>query len=338
MGDEDSTQEDDRHADFKQACSLAHRTDITVLSRFWDRNILAYLHVRLVFMSCMARYPEALAQLESPFPWDLVVSILNNLVSSKVAEFQLNVEEFPRFSGTEQRPLPEDFAMRGLLWSDDHFPDDWFTHEKIDLDIITSGFNWVTDSQYREHRILHVGYLLSQAFTPLSYDPNTGLFGVFPSEGNMSDLIILSQDVEPDMKLGFDNSCYTLGPEIPEEFAAIPCQGHSCQPMVTLTHGTLDDGPFLQSNMSVEKQTDCLTGPVTGPEFLQWNPPARLNTSDDAIISQDMLSLNVQRTHSLLFSGSGLSAWPSLTPVGPPHLIPDAVVSSFSRQRYFTYI
>jgi hypothetical protein len=35
-------------------------------------------------------------------------------------------------SSHTSRPFPEDFALRGLLWTEDYFPTEWFTNEKID--------------------------------------------------------------------------------------------------------------------------------------------------------------------------------------------------------------
>ena len=369
-GEEDPVQEEeDGRKDFEQACDLAQRIDINVLSRTRDYSILAYLHVRLVFMLYMSRDLGALNQLESKFPWDLLTAILNNLSLSKAPELRPSLEEFPRFSGTEQRPLPEDFAMRGLFWTDSYFPDDWFTHNKIDFDIIMSGFNWVTKSVCREDRLLHLGYLLCQSFAPLFYDPDTGLFSVISLNGTIPNAMLLDQSMETSTEINAEPSSCFLGAERPDELSTTPFQGYSCQPEFTPDYGVISGGSPLHLNMSKEQalpsdrpvvapdpnislsmtnellpvdpttaahDTIGSIGDITGTGISQDNTVFAISNSNNASFLRDMLSLNTQQALPFQFTRPGLPIMSSWDPAVA--LLQDTASSVVPRQMRFPYV
>ncbi|CAK7208895.1 hypothetical protein SCUCBS95973_000268 [Sporothrix curviconia] len=59
---------------------LVSQTDRTVFARVGDPNCQGYIHVRLVWMLCMARLPEGMVYVEQAFPWQELVVTLNNMV------------------------------------------------------------------------------------------------------------------------------------------------------------------------------------------------------------------------------------------------------------------
>lgn len=45
---------------------------------------------------------------------------------------QIENDKLPSPERDDARPFPEDFAIRGLLWTEAYFPEQWFTNEKIE--------------------------------------------------------------------------------------------------------------------------------------------------------------------------------------------------------------
>ncbi|GKU09039.1 unnamed protein product [Fusarium langsethiae] len=119
---------------FRQAFKFGVTTIETVLDRQGDVNTLPFLHTILVFMNYMTRYPAAMNHLEDKFPWKLTSLMLNSLLGS--CEPGYRVQSHIPLSEKDQlpRPLPEDFAIRGLLYSEDYVLEEWFHNEKIDED------------------------------------------------------------------------------------------------------------------------------------------------------------------------------------------------------------
>ncbi|KAE8451547.1 hypothetical protein EG329_003620 [Mollisiaceae sp. DMI_Dod_QoI] len=103
-----------------------------ILQRIGDPNVLPFIHVTLVFMYNMARHPHALKLVQEQFSWDQLAIMLNTLLSAYHLPDRIHAEDFPLPAKDDVRPFPEDFTLRGLLWADNYFPNDWFTYEKID--------------------------------------------------------------------------------------------------------------------------------------------------------------------------------------------------------------
>jgi hypothetical protein len=72
---------------------------------------------------------------ESEYPWKLTSMMLNTLLASRKEYSRIEGDDFPQLEKEEfQRPLPEDYALRGLLWVDRYFPADWFGSDKTEDD------------------------------------------------------------------------------------------------------------------------------------------------------------------------------------------------------------
>ncbi|KAI1086021.1 hypothetical protein F5B19DRAFT_502258 [Rostrohypoxylon terebratum] len=101
-----------------------------VLRRINDQNVVPFLHVVLVFIYYFTQFPAAMCFIETIFPWKLLSNQLNSLLSSYQSYDRIHNEEFPRQDGKSILcPLPEDFAMRGLIWTEGYFPCGWFSQD-----------------------------------------------------------------------------------------------------------------------------------------------------------------------------------------------------------------
>lgn len=117
---------------FNMALLLTVATLKIVLSRIGDPNVLPFIHVQLVFMYYMSGRPGAMSLLQDQFPWDLLSTMLNTLLASYNTYSRIESDMFPLPEKDDVRPFPEDFAIRGLLWTDGYFLEKWFANEKID--------------------------------------------------------------------------------------------------------------------------------------------------------------------------------------------------------------
>ncbi|KAF4989226.1 hypothetical protein FGRMN_9239 [Fusarium graminum] len=167
---------------FKLALDFAVRTITVVVLRWGDTNTLPFMHSILVFMDHMSRYPAAISHLEKSFPWKLTSLMLNSLLAT--CEPGYKVQSHFRLPEKDQlpRPLPEDFAMRGLVYSEDYFPTDWFRNDKIDED--EKYFELASMSEERKDRILSLGCKIAASGNWLLWDVDARQFSV-PTKYNM---------------------------------------------------------------------------------------------------------------------------------------------------------
>ncbi|KAH7129834.1 hypothetical protein B0J13DRAFT_132685 [Dactylonectria estremocensis] len=156
------------------ACILAERIDTTLMLRVGDPDILEYLHVRLIFMLQMAHDPSAMNYLENRFPWDLATMCLNAVAMSIPSAEPMQTDSFPKQSDGNGHVLSEDWEMRGLFWTENYFPVDWFANE-VDFHSVVDGYKQPTPAMYREQRVLFVGRCLAQSAAPISFNPELNL-------------------------------------------------------------------------------------------------------------------------------------------------------------------
>jgi hypothetical protein len=183
--------------EFLAALLLTKKTHDIVLRRFGDSNILTYFHVCLVFMHHMSDYPALYVNLEPSFPWKLSALMLNTFIAPMVATqasfARIEGDEFPGGTGSAtstnvnkttaknaaNRPLPEDFAMRGMPWADTYLPAEWFSNLKIDDD--EKFFEVPSMTGERKERLLWLGRQIAlRSGKTLTYDAATHTFGVSP--------------------------------------------------------------------------------------------------------------------------------------------------------------
>ena len=110
------------------------RSVSVVASKIGDRNTIPYLHVTLAFLWSLSFVPGALFYLESYVPWAKLVTFLNTLGRSGVYDAQVESAEFPQSRSGVGQQFPEDFPIRGLIWSYFYYPQDFFTGQIVDED------------------------------------------------------------------------------------------------------------------------------------------------------------------------------------------------------------
>ena len=162
---------------FEQTLRFAARTLEIVLRRWGDKNTLSYIHTTLVFMLRMSRLPAAMSHLEDRFPWKLTSVMLNYLLKTIKTEPRIDTDKLPGpEKGEEPIPLPEDYALRGLLFAEDFFPNGWFDNERLDETdrYLEAGSKTVE----RQERILWVGRRIANAGKWLTWDAEARQFGV----------------------------------------------------------------------------------------------------------------------------------------------------------------
>lgn len=158
---------------FGEAAKFNQDCDAIVFRRYGDPNILPYLHVRLAFMQFMADKEAAMNHLEGSFPWALLVLMLNSLSTHFKHHDRIESNEFPR---STDRPLPDDWSLRGLLWTEKLFPTDWFHNDKVDDD--EKMFELPSMTEDRKERVLWLGYKLASYGKWMTYDDQTKQFAV----------------------------------------------------------------------------------------------------------------------------------------------------------------
>lgn len=160
---------------FAVASELVMDCDSIVFRRFGDNNILPYLNVRLSFMIFMVEKKPAMRHLEDHFPWTLVALMLNSLSHGFQYYDRIESKQFPRPSESKsnERPLPEDWSLRGLLWTDSLFPPDWFNNE-IDED--EKSFELPSMTEIRRERVLWLGWNLAAQGRWIVYDDQSKQF------------------------------------------------------------------------------------------------------------------------------------------------------------------
>ncbi|KAK2061343.1 hypothetical protein LY76DRAFT_508125 [Colletotrichum caudatum] len=162
---------------FLDALDFAVRTYNVIFRRFTDPNVYPCLHVTLSFLYHVSHFRTAMGYIEEEMPWKLISLMLNSLLKECASVDRIESEDFPRSNDETPRPLPEDFAQRGLLWVDKYYPDDWFT-SKLDDD--EKYFEVASMKEERQERCLWLGCRIASSGNWLTYDKSTRQFGVPP--------------------------------------------------------------------------------------------------------------------------------------------------------------
>ncbi len=148
-----------------QPSRLASVTLEICLRRPTDSNVYPLVHVYLGFLWSLiivlqtCKYFEqdtVLKTIERDIPWTSVCVFLNTLaVDPQVMTSRVSRDEFPRPTKEKGRPLPEDFIMRGQLYTQLYFVANWFTACKADDD--ERSHDLPSIAQPRKERILWLG-------------------------------------------------------------------------------------------------------------------------------------------------------------------------------------
>ncbi|UNI16683.1 hypothetical protein JDV02_003097 [Purpureocillium takamizusanense] len=165
---------------FEQSLQFVVRIYEIVLRRLGDINMLSFIHTMLVFMLRMSQLPAAMSHLESRYPWGLTCAMLNSLLGMTVTKPRIDTEEFPgpQKQGEEPVPLPEDHALRGLLFAEHFFPNGWFGNSRLDeTKRYMESASRTLNREKRLERILWIGRNIANAGKWLTWDAKTRRFG-----------------------------------------------------------------------------------------------------------------------------------------------------------------
>ncbi len=120
------------------AITVSHASHLTfsvlklALQRPGDKNVLPHAHVSLMFLLRLSTVHRAMSYVDKDIPWGEIASFLNTLAKSDDIDSRIEDRRFPQPEKGVGRPLPEDFAIRGQIWSQDYFPDGWFENAMVD--------------------------------------------------------------------------------------------------------------------------------------------------------------------------------------------------------------
>jgi hypothetical protein len=141
---------------FSRAYLLTMTTLSLVLRRIGDKNVLPHVHVILSFLSSLASN-KYVAHLIDHAPWAEIVLFLNTLLKSERPEQFLPGAMFPT-DQADNLPLPEDYLIRGQIWSQHYFPENWFAREHDEEDRY---LELASTIKARTERVLQLGHHLS---------------------------------------------------------------------------------------------------------------------------------------------------------------------------------
>jgi hypothetical protein len=162
---------------FQNAKALSNDTFALVLRRIGDKNVLPHVHIMLSFIAAFAAN-SYVCDILVDIPWAELAAFLNTLIK---AENQIHSQTpthahdintsistglFPADGERgDELPLPEDYLIRGLIWSQDYFPKKWFEREHDEEERYLELASTVKN---RMERVLRLGYTLSQVSAPSS--------------------------------------------------------------------------------------------------------------------------------------------------------------------------
>ncbi|KAG8412990.1 hypothetical protein J3458_013413 [Metarhizium acridum] len=167
---------------FKTTVGFAARTYEVVIARSGDKNTLPCLHTLLVFYWFMMDFDVGRQYLEDSLPWEQTALLLNYLLRTSEFTPRLDTPEIPWPEDGKAHPLPEDYAMRGLIYTGTYFPKKWFDNTAIDED--EKYFEPASTVSERCERILWLGYSVAMRKRRLHWDENTGQFSTKSNESN----------------------------------------------------------------------------------------------------------------------------------------------------------
>ncbi|OCK77900.1 hypothetical protein K432DRAFT_406929 [Lepidopterella palustris CBS 459.81] len=151
---------------FSSACRLTFLTLTLVLKRVGDKNVLPHVHVLLAFLSSLTAIPYV-SFLANGAPWEEIVVFLNTLSKSERLEPLTTNNIFPTQDQDDNRPLPEDYLIRGQVWAQLYFPENWFGGEHDEEE---RSLELASTIKARTERILRLGHQIASYERWIHYD------------------------------------------------------------------------------------------------------------------------------------------------------------------------
>jgi hypothetical protein len=152
---------------------LAFRILSIVIDRIGDKNVFPAVHICLSFVWCLALNPESMVHIEEVVPWTKIATFLNSMIRQDTDIKKIESEAFPSAEAGATQQLPEDFMIRGQIWSRFYYPELFFSNAPTEDEgrlIETPSLNIS-----RTHRCLWLGVRIAT----VCYNPP---FATFPSD------------------------------------------------------------------------------------------------------------------------------------------------------------
>jgi hypothetical protein len=160
---------------FSRACHLTFSTLALILRRIGDKNILPHVHVLFAFLSTAVSISYVSASLCDIAPWSEIVAFLNTLSKSERHEPLITGDLFPNQDQNDSRPLPEDYLIRGQVWSQSYFPEWWFGGEHDEEE---RSLELASTIRSRTERILRLGQQIASYERWIHYDRTSNTWSV----------------------------------------------------------------------------------------------------------------------------------------------------------------
>ncbi|KKY16019.1 putative telomerase-binding protein est1a [Phaeomoniella chlamydospora] len=174
------------------ALLLMGRTMRIVFSRIGDKNTLSFSHVMLASLWSLAFVPGALEYVQAFVPWQQVALFLNTLGRHGATHAAKPEVALPGAANKPGRQLPDDFVMRGLLWTSNYYPQDFFSLQSL-LPEDERNLELPSHAVYRAERCLWLGVHLSSLNHWLRYNAQTKQFSVTDFGRDLSPLLDVTE-------------------------------------------------------------------------------------------------------------------------------------------------
>ena len=103
---------------------LTFKTLSAILGHVGNKNVYPAVHTSLAFIWCTALNSTSIGHIEVAVPWRKITTFLNTLVRSETDLQPVESDDFPIVQ--EKKHMPEDFLIRGQLWSQRYYPEGFF--------------------------------------------------------------------------------------------------------------------------------------------------------------------------------------------------------------------
>ncbi|MCJ1250116.1 hypothetical protein MMC30_007342 [Trapelia coarctata] len=249
------------------AIDIAFGTLAIALRRIDDKNVFPLVHMYLVFIYSIVSVEKAMELFERGIPWSDLASFLTAIAKSEAMTSKVLGEQFPKPGEGVGRPLPEDFLMRGQLWTESFFPNTWFLDAAIDDERC---FELPSMAAPRSERVLWLGYRIAASNRWLSYDPSSSSFAVTqhvkdlpPRDIGQPGDFVLSLNIVDSVMSGLDDNEEDTAIQIPDSPPARQ------EPSVDLPGFDLDLGPSTEETLN-KRDSDKTDSPSPQPDVQDW--------------------------------------------------------------------
>ncbi|KAF2763524.1 hypothetical protein EJ05DRAFT_42279 [Pseudovirgaria hyperparasitica] len=154
---------------FAYALRITFSTFRLTLQRIGDKNVFPHIHCLLVFLTRVSSLNYDCSAIFEHVPWEALAHFLNTLAKTDNIELPVERLDFPQQDAADKRPLPEDYLIRGQIWSLDYFPDTWF---ETPVDEDERHLELASTHRSRIERILWLGMRLVTENGALHFDHN----------------------------------------------------------------------------------------------------------------------------------------------------------------------